>query len=42
MRSGDDQTLLMIAAASGDKMTFKAVVESLKFVINPHDVSEKL
>ena len=40
MRSGDDQTLLMIAAASRDKMTFKACVDKLRFLITPHDVSE--
>lgn len=38
LRSGDDQTLLMIAAASSDKMTFKACVEALRLAVTPHDV----
>lgn len=38
LRSGDDQTLLMIAAASSDKMTFKACVEALRLAVTPHNV----
>lgn len=39
LRSGDDQTLLMIAAASSDKMAFKTCVEALRVALTPHDVS---
>lgn len=39
MRSGEDRTLLMISAASGDKMAFKTCVESLRMVLNPHEVN---
>lgn len=39
LRSGHDQTLLMIAAASSDKMSFKTCVEALRLALTPHDVS---
>lgn len=39
MRSGEDRTLLMISAGSGDKMAFKTCAESLRMVLFPSKVN---
>lgn len=39
MRSGEDRTLLMISAGSGDKMAFKTCTESLRMVLCPSQVN---
>lgn len=38
-RSGWDKTLLMIAAESGDQMTFKSCVQAAQVVLEPKMVS---
>lgn len=42
MKSADDKTIMMIAASSGDAMTFKTVADACEIAIAPKQVCMSL